>query len=84
MTGNKSNKIYVGFVSSTRQKRKRHLSLFFFVHLWTDDDVVDRNMDQFNKEADETHDGKTDSSGHGDFLKFFSKGKKIEIDFDQR
>lgn len=35
-------------------------------------DVIDRNMDQFNKETNESHDGKTNSCSKGNFLKFFS------------
>ena len=36
--------------------------------LRADDDVVDGNVDQFDKEADESHDSETDSGGNGDLL----------------
>lgn len=31
-------------------------------------------MNEFNKETDETHDGKPNRCGHGNLLKFFSVG----------
>merc|ERR1711971_1475292 len=34
--------------------------------LSTDNDVVDRNMDQFNKETNKSHDGESDSCGKSD------------------
>ena len=31
-------------------------------------DVVDGNVDQLNEETNETHDGESNGSGHGDLL----------------
>lgn len=39
------------------------------IHLHND--VVDWNMDEFNKESNESHDRKTNSSGKSNFLEFF-------------
>lgn len=39
-------------------------------------DVVDGNVDEFDKEANESHDGKTDSCGHGNFLEFCENAKQ--------
>ena len=52
------------------------LKIRFFVeicckYLCSNDDIVDRNMDQFNKESDKAHDRETDSCCESDFLKFF-------------
>lgn len=33
-------------------------------------DVVDGDVDEFDEETDETHDGKPDRCGHGNFLEF--------------
>lgn len=40
------------------------------LHMLLYNDVIDRNMDQFNKETNESHDGKTDGCSKGNFLKF--------------
>lgn len=36
--------------------------------LGANNDVVDGNMDEFNEETNETHDGETDGSGHRNLL----------------
>lgn len=47
--------------------------VFFLVqHLTTNNDVVDGDVDEFNEETDETHDGKPNCCGHGNLLKLFS------------
>lgn len=38
----------------------------------TNDDVIDRDMDQFHKEANESHYGKSYCCCHGNLLEFFS------------
>ena len=49
-----------------------------FFSLWTwrvvfkgylHDDVVDGDVDEFDEETDESHNGKPNSCGHGDLLK---------------
>ena len=35
------------------------------------DNVVDGNVDELDEEADEAHDGETDSSGERDLLEFY-------------
>ena len=41
----------------------------FGCYLRANDNVIDGNMDEFNEETNETHDGKADGSGHSDLLK---------------
>jgi hypothetical protein len=43
-----------------------------FKHKNLHNDIIDWNMDKFDKETNESHEGKTDSSGESDLLKFFS------------
>ena len=40
----------------------------------THNNVINRNVDPFHEEADESHDSKSYSSGHGDLLELFSVG----------
>jgi len=40
--------------------------------LRTDNNIVDGNVDQFDEEADEAHDGKPDGGGHRYLLELFS------------
>lgn len=42
--------------------------------LTTNNDVVDGDVNEFDEEADEAHDGKPNRCGHGNFLEFFSVG----------
>lgn len=39
---------------------------YFYLH----DDVVDRDVNEFDEETNETHDGKSNGCGHGDLLEF--------------
>lgn len=39
-------------------------------------DVVDGDVDEFDEESDEAHDGEPDRGGHGDLLKFYHREKK--------
>lgn len=39
--------------------------------LWSDNDVVDGNVYQFDKETDEAHDAESDSGGDCDLLEFW-------------
>lgn len=39
--------------------------------LCSDNDVVDGDMDEFDKKSDETHKGKPYGGGDGDFLELF-------------
>lgn len=38
----------------------------------THNNVINRDVDQFHKEADEPHDSESNRCGHGDLLEFFS------------
>ena len=38
------------------------------MHKYLHNDVVDGNMDELHKESNESHDGKSNGSGHGDLL----------------
>ena len=38
--------------------------------LRADDDVVDGNVDQFDKETDEAHDGESNGGSNSDLLEF--------------
>ena len=40
----------------------------FRAQLSSDDDVVDRDVDQLDEEPDEAHDGETDGRGNRDLL----------------
>lgn len=40
--------------------------------LTTNNDVVDRDVNELDEETDETHDGKPNRCGHGNLLEFFS------------
>ena len=40
-------------------------------------DVVDGDVNEFDKKANEAHDSKTDSSGKGNLLKFCKKNEMI-------
>ena len=45
------------------------------VPLWPDDDVVDGDVDELDKEADEAHDGEADGGRDGDLLELWKEGK---------
>lgn len=38
---------------------------------YSHNDVVDGDVNEFNEETNETHDGKPDSCGHGDLLELW-------------
>lgn len=38
--------------------------------LWSDNNIVDWNVDQLNEKSNETHDTETNSCGNGDLLEF--------------
>lgn len=46
-----------------------------FIH----NDVVDRDVDELDEEANESHDGEADGGGESDLLKLFVKKSKIII-----
>lgn len=48
--------------------------------LRADDDVVDGNVDQFDKEADEAHDGESNSGSNSNLLEFFLVGLGAPLD----
>lgn len=52
-----------------------HVLIFEFLplqDLTAHNDIVDGDVDEFDKETDETHDGKSNSCCHGDLLELFS------------
>lgn len=49
-----------------------HVSGRCYLH----DDVVDGDVDEFDEEADEAHDGKPDRCGHGNFLELWRRENK--------
>lgn len=44
------------------------------MHLWSNDDIVDGNVDEFHEESNESHDAETDGGGNSDLLEFPSVG----------
>jgi len=50
------------------------MALPFIYKLNSDDDVVDGDVDQLDKESDESHDGETNDCGKSNFLEFLSVG----------
>ena len=42
----------------------------------THNNVVDRDMDELNEEADEAHDSEADAGGHGDLLELCNVWKE--------
>ena len=48
----------------------REIKVKCFNKLDSNNDVVDWDVDQFDKEADETHDGETNCCGNGNLLEF--------------
>ena len=56
--------------------------LYWTVHRWhyyiyLHNDVVDGDVDQFDKETNETHDGKSDSCCHGNLLELCTQIKRL-------
>lgn len=52
------------------------LSIQFEARCWyLHNDVVDGDVDEFDKESNEAHDGKANCCCHGDFLEFCGQGK---------
>ena len=45
----------------------------------SDDDVVDRDEDQFHEEANESHDDESDSNTERDLREFYSKQGKSKV-----
>ena len=57
------------------------LSELFGVKLRADDDVVDGNVNKFDKESDEAHDSESNSGSDGDLLEFWKRKKYVTIQF---
>ena len=66
---NKFAEFHFGF-SSGREIRS------FRAQLSSDDDVVDRDVDQLDEEADEAHDGETDGRGNRDLLELWKQRRE--------
>lgn len=47
--------------------------------LYSHNDVVDGDVNQFDEETDETHDGEPDRRGHGDFLEFWKNRERSSM-----
>ena len=47
----------------------------YLFHLRSHDDVVDGDVDELDKEADEAHDGEADGGRDGDLLEFWKERK---------
>lgn len=41
-------------------------------YLWTDNDIIDGNMNEFDEESNETHDAEADGCGNSNLLEFTS------------
>ena len=51
--------------------------------LSSDDDVVDRDVDELDEEADETHDGEADSRRNSDLLVLWNMKKQVSLETDR-
>ena len=63
----------VTFPAFFRGKCARILLRSFLGKLRADDDVVDGNVNKFDKESDEAHDSESNSGSNGDLLEFWKR-----------
>ena len=57
-----------------KRETKRNLHLDREKNLCTDDDVVDRDVDELDKKSDKAHNSEPDGGGVGDFVEFLTIG----------
>ena len=63
LKGKKRNNVNSFDWNKTKKNTTNHLH----------NDVIDGDVDEFDKEANESHDGKADGGGESDFLKLYRK-----------